>query len=73
MQGHHAVNGGKAWLGFWDNSKCDMLEAMWLRGEPTADIAEAVGSTRCGVIGKANRMGLPAHPNATLKTKGTAV
>ncbi len=42
----------------WDVETEATLCRMWQNGKTGSDIADAVGRTRCAVLGKLNRMGL---------------
>lgn len=62
----------------WDDPRnIETLTAMWKDGAPVIDIAEACGTTRNSVIGKARRLKLPEHANsrtmrAARRNKGQA-
>jgi GcrA cell cycle regulator len=47
----------------WTEDRVDMLEKLWTQGLSASEIALALGGnvTRCAVIGKVHRLGLPAR------------
>lgn len=47
--------------GGWTDARIAELERMWADGTPAAAIADALGVTRCAVIGKARRLDLDAR------------
>lgn len=48
----------------WTDERVETLKTMWLQGKSGREIAFELGggTTRCAVIGKAHRTGLPPHP-----------
>ncbi|MEO9230899.1 MAG: GcrA family cell cycle regulator [Devosia sp.] len=49
----------------WDDPRnIETLTTMWTEGAPVIDIADACGTTRGSVIGKARRLKLPEHANS---------
>lgn len=48
----------------WTDECIAVLTERWLKGTPVADIAKELGTGRNGVVGKAHRLGLPAHKDA---------
>jgi GcrA cell cycle regulator len=47
----------------WTNERLVILRTMWIADEPVSRIADALGTSRNSVIGKAHRLGLPARPS----------
>ena len=47
----------------WTSEQINILRKLWSRGETARIIALQLRTTRNAVIGKANRLGLPAHPS----------
>lgn len=49
----------------WTPAQIAQLRRLWARGTPTVEIAKKIGGvTKNAVIGKAHRIGLPAHKSA---------
>ncbi len=48
----------------WTELKMERLREYWTQGMPTREIAEVLGFSKSGIIGKAKRMRLPDHPAA---------
>ncbi len=48
----------------WTELKMERLREYWTQGMPTREIAETLGFSKSGIIGKAKRMRLPDHPAA---------
>jgi len=53
----------------WSDEKCDELRRLWAAGYSASDIAAEldIGVSRCGVIGKARRLGLAARKTPEFK------
>lgn len=48
----------------WTTDRIDTLKSLWQAGLPTPQIAARIGDvSKNAVIGKANRLGLPARPS----------
>ena len=54
---------------FWNDERTENLKTKWARGDSAGTIADAFGTTRNAVIGKAHRMGLAER--ATYQRKPT--
>lgn len=54
----------------WTADRVALLTERWNNGCSAAEISRELGggATRCAVIGKARRLGLPAHSHATAQT-----
>lgn len=49
-------------LGDWTHDRKTLLEKLWAEGISAANIAKEIGGiTRCAVLGKAHRLGLPGR------------
>lgn len=52
----------------WSQEETDILKVLWAQGVPVAQIREKIPAhNRNSIIGKANNLGLPAHPNAPVR------
>lgn len=51
----------------WSDARMAQLEGLWATDASAAAIGAQMGLSRGAVIGKAHRMGLPAHPDARKK------
>lgn len=48
----------------WTEARCELLTKEWLKDTTASRIAELLGgTTRCAVVGKAHRLGLPGRDN----------
>ena len=47
----------------WTANRCAFLEILWCNGATAREIADALGTTKNSVIGKAHRMKLPPRRN----------
>ena len=56
-------NGGAQGPGNWTDDRVAALKKLWLDGKSASECARALrgGATRCSVIGKVHRMGLPTR------------
>ncbi len=58
---------GRERHGWWTEDRVEMLRDLWGRqGLPVREIATALGTTRMAVIGKADRLWLEHHRDASL-------
>lgn len=57
-------NGARRFAGYWTDERVALLRRLWKPGANAQDIADKIGGgcTRMMVIGKADRLGLPALP-----------
>lgn len=46
---------------FWVPNRIDRLKNMWAAGQSGSEIAASFGTTRCAVLGKIFRLGLPVR------------
>jgi len=51
----------------WTAALDARLGELWTEGHPARDIAVELETTRSAVIGRANRLGLPAHPGRPVR------
>ncbi len=45
----------------WDEARIDRLKQLWADGRSGSQIAELLGVSRCAILGKVNRLGLPGR------------
>lgn len=45
----------------WTDERVDLLKKLWSEGFTAGEIGKQIGMTRCAVIGKKTRLGLPGH------------
>lgn len=51
----------------WTENRLSVLKNMWMKGRPLADIAALLGTpSKSAVSSKAQQIGLPLHPSASV-------
>lgn len=58
----------------WTADRIRIMSAMWMDGQPAAQIADAIGggATRCAIIGKCKRMGIVRSDGTARQSRVTA-
>ena len=51
----------------WTESKTEQLKELWEQGSIATEIAKELGTSRCSVLGKANRLNLVARKQGALR------
>lgn len=55
-------------IGFWEEKRVERLKRLWAEGLTAPQIAgHFAGATRCSILGKAHRLGLPPRTKGARK------